>query len=628
MADDYFSVLNADLPGDHVAPKAPGFQDGALIEPPPPAPPPGILSRTWRALGDIAGEIAHPTPATAPEGGPGVGRQLAEGTLRGFSDVLETPTRWGLQGAQAIGAVSPETVDKITKPMDERREQFQKDYGDSTAASVGRFTGQTLATAPVLGGAGRAISAGVDAVAPALSPVVSFLGGGARLSPEASILLRAPVRAASLGSQGAIQGAATGALTAAPGETEQRTLEGAKVGGALGGALGTLGTALERPIGNLTGWGRGLVERATADLADKAKGYGIDIDPSQLTKNWTYRIMGDQAGKLPLSGVDPMKGRLQWQDALAQTVGERAPGGITPKIMDDAAKRITGVFDTVTNKTTVHPGPNDELFADLGKIGTDMPIYGLGEPQMKPIQAAARNIIKAFTDGGGTITGKAYQNLTQTGGPLDSVANSSDRTVALFGERLRDALKGAFDRSVAPEDQAAYRLAQQQYRNLKTIQPLVERSGATPYGINPDTLLQQARVQSRRFDPSTGGIAYDDNRPLTDLANIGRTFFPHIPESGTTPRAAVMQIAKEGAKLLAAPLTGGAGVASLLGYLNPAVPMAAGGILGGNNLLQRYLHSPEIGRRMVQQSLNPVTPPARGIPPGLTVPLVRGLLGG
>lgn len=611
VRDDHPTVDQADIT---IPPELTG-----VPPPPPPGPWYGFLSRPWNY---ISREIAHPTPATA-DSVPVGPHAVAEGVVRGMSDVLEAPTRWGLKAGTATGLVSQDRADEINKGIQERRDQYEKDYGDSTGASVGRFAGQTLATAPALGGAGRLVTAAAERLVPQLAPVVGYLGGAGRASQDAGLLTRIGVRAPSLVSQGATQGAATGALTAAPGQEGERALEGAGYGAGLGLLGGVVGPLLERPIGNVTGWTQGLVERTRAALADKARGYGIDIDPAQLTTNPQYKMMGDAASRLPLSGVDPMKGRLQWQNAVATTFGEDAPGGLTPEIMGQGAKRITGVMDDITNRTTVHPGANGELYGDLGKIGRDMDVYGLTDAEKAPIAKQVSNVIDAFRDGNGTISGKAYQTLTQTDGPVASLLNHPDPRVQQFGGRLNQALSDAFDRSVSKADSDAWNLARQQYRNLKTVQPLIERSGGTPFGINPERLESSAIAQSRRFDPSTGGYAYGDGGPLGDLARIGRNFFPHIPESGTAPRALTY-----GAVMKAIPAL--AGTAAGLAYAPLATaltPPSAVTVLGLNRLLQSYLHSPTVGRRMVQQSLSPVTPPARGMAPGMSVPIIRGLLG-
>jgi len=536
---------------------------------------PGMLSRAWSSLKDIPGEIVSPTEATA-SGPPGAGKQLAEGFVRGIHDVASPPTTWLLRQF-GVG-------DAATQQATARLQQFQQQYGDSPWASVGRAAGQTVATAPVLAGGGLAARATAEAV-PALAPAVSLLSGGARAAPDAGQLARLGTALGTLSAQGAVTGATTGALTAAP---DQSTAEGALQGGMTGAVAGPVIGAASYPLRALVGRVANMTTPDAAAWAQKAADLGVDVDPSKLTTNPTYKLLADQSGKLPLSGVDDMAQRRQWQQAVAKLFGEDTNSGITYDVMGRAADRIGGVFDDIANRTRIQGGT--PLQSDLTNIALEMPQYGLTEAQKTPIKAQFQNVLSAFSDGNGEITGKAYQNLTQTGGPLDSVISSTDPTVSAFGMKIKNALDNAFQRSASPEDQAALTEARQQYRAMKTVQPLVEQRGAMG-DVNPNALKQRVIAQSTRFDPSTGGFAYTGGGAMGDLANIGQLFFGPQPDSGTAARNVVL-----GGLL-------GGGVASAVAH--PAIPVSIASTLAANRLLQMVIRNPAVGRAMVEGTLNP-----------------------
>jgi hypothetical protein len=359
-----------------------------------------------------------------------------------------------------------------------------------------------------------------------------------------------------------------------------------------------------------------MVKPEIAPLADRfINQYGIDLDPTQLTANPTYKIMADQAGKAPFSGAGNRiaQARLQWQQATAGEMGEAAPNGITHEVMDNAATRIGKVIDGVAARTTIQP--DTALFDNLMTIGRDFPKFGLTADQQTPVRAQFQNVLRAFQDGNGRMSGEAYQNLIQTGGPLDRIITSDDPTVAAFGMRIKSALDGAFERSAAPGDQAALRQANYQYRVMKTLQPLVEQKGLTG-DINPNGLLQRVRAQSARFDTSNGGIAYTGGGKLGDLAYGGQLFFGPAPDSGTAARGFIMGLGG---------LLAGGGLANIAEHPVRSAATAAGplGALVVNRGLQSLLRSPAVGGSMVARTLAPPGP----IAPRIAPYVLPGLLG-
>lgn len=557
-------------------------------QPKPPAP--TLTSRLWTSLADAASSVGAATSYAAP--------RLWAGTEQGLRDVLSKPAMWLETGAEKIGLSDTGTAERVRQDLADRDAQFQKDYADSNLASAGRVVGQTLATAPLLAGGGGLATAAATRFAPALVPALEFAGG----TGGAGSLLG---RGASLATQGAIQGGATGALTATGDESSgEAAVRGALAGGVAGPLIGAVAAPVRAALGRLPG----MVDQDIAQWARTADSYGIKVPPSALPENRTFRTMTNALGDVPFSGAQSYvdAGRKSWQQAVAKQFGEDAPSGITFNVMDRAAKRIGNDFDTVANRTTINGAT---IPGDFAALAQDIPRWGLTPQQLAPIQAQVQNVQNAFRAGNGSITGKAYQTLTQRGGPLDTVAGSTDPSVAAFGMRIRGALDNAFQASASPQDQALLTQARQQYRAMKTVEPLVEQRGATG-DINPNALLQQVRAQSSRFDPSTGGLAYTGGGPMGDLAHIGHMFFQPTPDSGTAARAAALG--------LMAGASGGAG-ALLAGIPGAAAAVPA---IAANRGLQMWLRSPGLAQRMATTALT------RGNRPyGLGNVAIPGLLG-
>ncbi len=281
-----------------------------------------------------------------------------------------------------------------------------------------------------------------------------------------------------------------------------------------------------------------------------------------------------------------------WNRALAAQMGESAPS-ITPDVMDAAATRIGGVFNAVAQRTTIRA--DNSFMAALHGIETDA-AQTLPASEQAPINTQIGNLRDAAATGNGTISGDAYQALTRRGAPLDRLAQSGDPNLMFAGQQIRNALDDAFQRSASPADQAALTEARAQWRAMKTIQPLAEKS--TTGDISPALLMGQVRSASARFDGSTSGMAYTGGGPMGDLARIGQAFLKAPPDSGTAARMLTNSL-----------FTGGIGGAAIAGG-NPATLLTAPASLAANRLLGAYVRSDGFANRLIRSGLaGPNVPP-------------------
>ena len=425
----------------------------------------------------------------------------------------------------------------------------------------------------------RAIS-GVTRPAAGVLPV---LGAGAAMSRAASPIVRSVGEA--LSSQPVGQMVAAGA----GGATEQATgnpLAGMAVSMATpfaGAGLRAAGRELEHAVlsGNITPENARLAQRAIEQ-------YGIPIAANDMSDNSLIRIGADQMGKLPLSGAgagDRVK-QTAWQSAIAREMGEPGATSFTPDVLSRARDRIGATFDGVAARTSIPPAEIQGMGAEFGQILPDAGLT-LQTEQFGQIRRQIENINALAARNGGEIPGDVYQTLTHHGGPLSRLEGSADPDVAHYAGRIRDALDDAFVRSASPADQEALNEARYQYRVMRTVDQLA--AGSRGGDITPMGFMQAVKVASRRFDPSTGGMAYTGGGNIGELARIGTLMRP-AQNSGTTDRALISGLAIGGPTLV---------------YHDPASAAFAGAGLFANRLLGDYLRNPETTARLAEGAITP-----------------------
>jgi hypothetical protein len=548
-----------------------------------------------------------------------------EGTIQGARSAVDWAAEKLARGGEAlVGQGALQSVPGYRSAQDIRGDiaQRQKAYETNPAndpESAGAMIGRGLGTGVVLGGplmrAGEAAGALLGATGatsvPWVARALDYLGGGARAAKEASLPVKLATAGGSLAAQGGALGGAQAAIESDPSkpflpQVAEGAASGAVAAPLVGGALSTAAYPFRAALGRLPGM---IKDPEVVNLADRfVNQYGIKLDPTQLTENPTFKIMTDQAGKLPFSGAGNRiaEARLQWQQSLASLMGEQADNGITHSVMKSAAGRIGPGIGAIADRTVIPADP--DMVLGLHNLRQEMGQFSLSPEQTAAINKQIDNVGKAFVDGGGKITGKGYQNIVQTDGPLDDLINRNDPTLHGFGMKIKDIVDGSFQRAAAPGDQEALRQLRSQYRVMKTVQPLVEQKGLTG-DIDPNGLLQRVRSQSAKFDSANGGIAYTGGGKLGDLAYGGQIFFGKQPDSGTAARNIIM----------GGVMSGGVGGA----FVNPTIPAGIAAGLTANRLAQGVLRSPYVGSSMIENSLRPPGPWVQNVTPYA----VPGLLG-
>ena len=591
-------------------PQAPDHFTAALSAPAQTAAPAGqdhFAAAAGGAPDHFAAALAAPEPAQQQAAAePTMMQKIGAGLTQAAHDMTDVPAEYLAKGADAIGLtpmlakagiVAP-AAPQVAAADQASRAAYDQNFGNSNIATAARIGGQIAGTLPMLATGGGMLSGAADVAGAAAGRIAPWAG---RAVEGATNLLSGGAgsniigRTVGLAANGALQGAAAGALTAGQSDApiSQQMGQGAMWGAAAGPVAGLVGAGAKALGGLATGAAGG----APADMAALAKvardTYGIPIQAPQISKNTLLRAANEQSSRLPFSGAGGGEAAQQsaWQRAVSQQMGENTDR-ITPEVMSSAAKRIGSVFNDVAARTKI--AVDEPLMNALGQIETEANSAPLGHGGTEAIRNQISNILDTATKNNGQLDGQAYQQLTRAGSPLSRAESAADPNVRYYAGQVRDALDGAFQRSAAPEDQAALGKARGQWRAMKTIEDLVEKS---PDGnLSPALLMGQVRNASNRFDGSTGGMAYTGGGALGDLARIGQAFLKPSPNSTTADRALVNGLA-----------IGGGGILSGLS----AHPLSAAGIpvaLGANRLAGAYLRSGGYANRVINSSINGASP--------------------
>jgi hypothetical protein len=340
------------------------------------------------------------------------------------------------------------------------------------------------------------------------------------------------------------------------------------------------------------------MDAETARLAQEAKNQGIDLNVSQLSGDPLLKTAASVSSRIPFSGADnPALG--QFTNATARSFGEDAPR-LTPEVFQRAAARLGTGFNDIAQRTTI-PMSNNFLTTLQNYItqkrGTTLDAY------MPVVEKQVDNIIDTAANNNGDLGGRAYLDLTQKGGMLDNLMNNDDPAIRKIGIDLRGIVDQQFQQSAQPGDAAALLDLRRQWRNMKTVQPLLSRADAgdvTPStGIVSPAALRQAVNNSWGAD--TAATMPTGTNMLNDLARVGQRFLKEPPSSMTPERTQWVDLLKKVGEPVGALAAGAAG-AHYAGLDFPTAVTAlttAGAGLAAN----RYLAQPLFRLRGPVESL-------------------------
>lgn len=354
----------------------------------------------------------------------------------------------------------------------------------------------------------------------------SLLTGGAGMATKGGAALAKTIASGGLPSRiakGAAAGAVSGGLYGAGGAQEGERLaaaeEAALTGAALGGASPAAGEVVRSTI-------LPKVDEAIQPLARKAREFGIPLSIDQVAPSRARNTLKKVSQKIPLSGVGQFedKQRAAFNKAVAKTIGQDADD-LSPKVIKafkrDAEKKfgnaVIGKDIPVTSSDLnaleqIYNNAETAISSDLLSIvrkNIDTAVKDLGTPDLKGAKLASlrSSLIKKLP----RVQGEAKEYVGDIVEVIDDIA----------------------ERVVTPSKMTALKEARREWRNYKTIEPLLEK--ATKGQINP-TMLQNRVAQSKFIRAAEAEVGEDD---LVDLARIGKELLPISGGSDTFEQTAL-----------------------------------------------------------------------------------------
>lgn len=394
-------------------------------------------------------------------------------------------------------------------------------------------------------------------------PVATTLG-------EAAPLVAAPMLRVAQGA-GAVPAMVNSAVSAAaPAAIEYGTAAergqragAAGAGGAIAGGLSHGAAKVYEGVSNV------LTPEARRLAALAEEKFGIPLDASQKTGNKALQTVKAALENMPVtSGAEAARTNVQrnaFTREVMKTMGEAADEA-TPATLSAAKQRIGGDFERIFGKVHV---PLDEptVQAKLGKVMQEA-IDTLPPDQANIVARRVGEIIDKVDDNG-AVAGKAYQAWRS--GVQKQAEKTGDQWLATHLRAVYRAVDDAAYKAAAEKgEDAALKTARAQWKNMRTIEPLIAKS---ENGVISPALLR-GEVMKRTPDFAEGG-----GGDLAELAKIGRAFVAdQVPNSGTAQRALAQSL-----------LTGG--TMGGISYAATGDPMTSLKIGAGSVLLPKAIQS-------------------------------------
>lgn len=417
----------------------------------------------------------------------------------------------------------------------------------------------------LMGGAG--VGAGLKAIAPKLA------SGGSSLIQNIGDMLTSRLGLQTASTVGGV-GASSVAREEGAGPKTQLAL------GLAGSMLPVAGSGLA--LGARAGTA-GLLEKPTpqaAQLAQQAIDMGIPLKASQVSPSPFGKLIDSVSGQIPFSGARAF-GKTQQQGfnrAVGRNLGVDSP--ILPAdVFANAKQGISNQFESVVPKYDLSLTP--ELMQKLRTVASDS-TTGLGNEAQSAVNGVLDRVVNQSVNG--VLPGKALQSIDSQLGR--NMAPGKEASVPL-GD-IQDALREAIQQNMSPEDAALIAKARQQWKDMRTVLPLV--------ADNPvEGNISSAKLFGRVNSNASGKAAMATGRRgnMGDVATIGRMFVKNTePDSGTAKRNLAFKLLTNLGSFGA-----GAGVGSIFG----AVPALAGAAstIGSARGIQSLLQNPEVVQRVL-----------------------------
>jgi hypothetical protein len=230
--------------------------------------------------------------------------------------------------------------------------------------------------------------------------------------------------------------------------------------------------------------------KAGVQLADQ---YGIDVPVDRILKSKPLNAMAASLEYVPLSGRTEKIAKMdeQLRAALSKTMGQ------TDSNLGNAVDKAKSELDEYLTKAPITM--DNQFLSEL------MNHENLANQELLDKSPVIKNYINQIlnaVDGNGQIDTKAAYNVKKR---LDALSKNPD--VGFHAKQVRSSLMDALDRSLGPEDAAAFSKVRQQYQAMKSVEPMVKS------GFEGE--LSAARLAN---------IKPSNNSQIEDLRNVAGQF--------------------------------------------------------------------------------------------------------
>jgi hypothetical protein len=493
--------------------------------------------------------------APEPSMGEDVVKSAASGVVRGLPTLIDAPAAALAAGAQ-----------KLTGDKGSFGQLFSQNMQNGLNANVVTpIAGQEYQPKTYAGKLAKASGMAVSTLP---------LGGeGAMLAP-ATI-----GRTAALGAGSQLGGDIGQVVAGTPGQ-----IAGTLIGGGIG--FKAPGAAMQGAKKTAEKVGEALVpsvDEGTAALAKRADELGIPLSVSQIAPGKTRTTIQKVSQALPFSGVQPFEEtqRAVWNKAVAKTLGEDADN-LGPQTIQNFLDRTSKGFGDVLKGKAVNVKPDTvqtvDTIAENAKDALTGELAGVVQ----------RNIdkFKADVGTGEAVSGEKLANFRSE--LVKRIPKAEGGAKQYLGE-LVDVIDDMAEGSLSKADTEKLQGLRRQWRNYKTVEPLLEKS--TNGLIDPNQLHQ--RVAASPYIKASRLATGQDE--LVDLARIGKLL--KSPGGSDTYEKSVMGggSAGLGATFLANPVLGTA-VAAKTGA----------GLLANRGFQTLYNQSPNVVKKVINKAPNPV----------------------
>lgn len=345
------------------------------------------------------------------------------------------------------------------------------------------------------------------------------------------------------------------------------------------------------------------IPKETAVLAKRAVDLGIDLRLDQISPTRARKSIQKISQDLPFSGVDASEAanKAEWNRGVAKTIGQEsdslgpetiqkfhadaaskfnsAVGNGDFKVIGSDLQKIRSIEDNLPKNVTediakIVRSHTSQFRNDLTPVTSvktaSSGIDDFGAAVTKSIKTAKSPIISA-------------QKLASLRSDLIQSLPKIDPKARPHVSEIIDIIDDIAERNISPDNISKLKQARREWRNFKTIEPLLEKS--TDGMINPTDLMQRVAA-SKYIKASKLAVGEDD---LVDLARIGKQFLVKAGGSDTVAKSV---------------LVGGsaAGTAALLGH--PLALLTEAAVLGANRGFQAVNKSKTIRDLAIKKGLN------------------------